>query len=131
MLHKRNNLISVFLVIIFFSGIAAAHHSFEAEFDANKTVKLRGKVTRFDLVNPHSWVYVDAVDENGEITNWAIQMGVPNVLIRRGITKRSIAVGTTVIIDGFQARDGSPTAFASRITFADGRAIFVGFRARK
>lgn len=128
---KINSLITVFLFVIFYSGMAIAHHSFEAEFDANKTVKLRGRVTRFDLVNPHSWVYVDALGEDGKITNWAIQMGVPNVLIRRGITKKSIAVGTVVVIDGFQARDGSPTAFASRITFADGRAIFVGFRAGK
>jgi len=128
---KLNSIITVFLFIMFYSGIIVAHHSFEAEFDANKAVKFKGKVTRFDLVNPHSWVYVDAADENGKITNWAIQMGVPNVLIRRGITKKSIAVGTVIVIDGFQARDGSPTAFATTITLEDGRAVLVGSRTRK
>lgn len=128
---KLKTIITVMLIVVFYSGMTAAHHSFEAEFDANKTVNLKGKVTRFDLVNPHSWVYVDVVGDNGEITNWAVQMGVPNVLIRRGITKKSIAIGTVVVIAGFQARDGSPTAFASKITLEDGRVVFIGFSRRR
>lgn len=125
---RQRGIITIFLIVLFYPGFVSAHHSFEVEFDANKSVNLRGKVTRFDLVNPHSWVYVDVADENGKVTNWAVQMGVPNVLIRRGITKKSIAVGTVIIVDGFQARDGSPTVSASKITFENGRVIFMGFR---
>ena len=104
----------------------AAHHAFSAEFDANKAVKLRGIVAKSDMVNPHCWIYVDVKNEDGTTTQWMLEAGSPNVLIRRGFTKLSLPKGTEVIFEGFQAKDGSPRANGRDITFPDGRKLFIG-----
>jgi hypothetical protein len=104
----------------------AAHHAFSAEFDSNKPVKLRGIVAKVDMVNPHSWVYIDVKNEDGTTTQWMLEAGSPNVLIRRGFSKNALPKGTEVIFEGFQAKDGSPRANGRDITFPDGRKLFIG-----
>ena len=107
-------------------AVVSGHHAFSAEFDANLPIAVQGKVTRVDWINPHSWIHVDVEDENGNIVTWAIECGAPNSLMRRGLNKNSIPVGTELVIDGFGAKDGSNTANARDITFPDGSQFFVG-----
>jgi hypothetical protein len=105
---------------------AIAHHSFAAEFDENRPVKLTGKVTSMRWSNPHAWIYVDVTGPDGKVVNWAFETGGVNSLYRRGWRKEDLAAGTVVVINGWQARNGTPTANASSITFADGRRLFAG-----
>ena len=108
------------------SSPVLAHHAFSAEFDANRPMTLTGTVNRTEWINPHSWIHVDVEDENGNIVTWAIECGAPNSLMRRGLNKNSIPVGTELVIDGFGAKAGSNTANARDITFPDGSQFFVG-----
>ena len=104
----------------------SAHHAFSAEFDASKPIVLKGTVTRTEWINPHSWIHVEVKDATGKVAEWAIECGAPNSLLRRGLNKTSIPAGTQLVIDGFQAKDGSTTANAKDITFPDGKKFFVG-----
>jgi len=104
----------------------AAHHAFAAEFDTNKPVKLRGVVTKIEMVNPHAWFHVDVKNPDGTTTEWMIEGGSPNALVRHGFTKYSIPIGTEVIFQGFQAKDSSHRANGVDITFPDGKKIFLG-----
>jgi hypothetical protein len=103
-----------------------AHHAFAAEFDSKKPVKIRGKVAKVELINPHSWLHVDVANPDGTTTRWMFEAGTPNVLIRRGFTKTSLPLGTEVIVEGFQAKDGSTRANGRDVTFPDGKKIFMG-----
>ena len=105
---------------------AEAHHAFSAEFDANRPLQLRGTVSKTEWINPHSWIHIDVVGEDGEVITWAIECGAPNSLMRRGLNKNSIPVGTELVIDGFGAKNGSTTANARDITLPDGSQFFVG-----
>jgi hypothetical protein len=105
---------------------ASAHHAFAAEFDANKPVKFTGKVTKMEWVNPHAWLHVDVKKADGSVENWAIEAGTPNVLYRRGFTKESLLVGTEVVVDGYQAKDGSHRCNGRDLTLPDGRTLFLG-----
>ena len=105
---------------------ATAHHSFAAEFDINRPIRLEGVVTRFELSNPHSWLHLEVMTDAGEVQNWQIEGGAPNALIRRGFTRNSIPAGIRVFVEGFQARDRSYRANGVQITLPDGSHLFMG-----
>ena len=109
-----------------FATSASAHHAFAAEFDANKPVNFKGKISKMEWINPHTWLHVDVKNPDGSMTNWAIEAGTPNVLFRRGFTKQSLLPGTDIAIDGYQAKDGSHRANGRDLTFADGKKLFLG-----
>lgn len=103
-----------------------AHHSFTAEFDQNKVVTLQGTLTKVQFTNPHGWLYLNVKGTDGKVLNWAVETGAPMQLIRRGGDKKSLAVGTAIVVDGWLARDGSRTVNGRTIKFADGREILAG-----
>lgn len=105
---------------------AAAHHSFSAEFDADRPVKLEGTVTRMEWINPHSWIHLDVTSDSGEVEKWMIEGGAPNALLRRGWNKNSLPAGTKVSVEGYQAKDGSNRANGRDITMENGSKLFVG-----
>jgi hypothetical protein len=105
---------------------AWAHHAFTAEFDAKKPLKLQGTITRVEWINPHSWIHIDVKNADGTVTNWMVEGGSPNALLRRGVAKETLKAGMEVLVDGYQAKDGSNRANGRDITFADGRKLFVG-----
>ena len=108
------------------AGTAIAHHSFAAEFDAAKKLKLTGTVTKVQWRNPHTYFYVDVKGEDGEIHNWAMELGSPNVLMRRGWTRDSLKIGDQVTIEGARARDNSFKGNATSVVMADGKRMFNG-----
>lgn len=104
----------------------SAHHAFAAEFDANKPVTFRGTVVKVEWVNPHMWMHLEVKKPDGTVEQWAFEAGTPSVLFRRGLTKASLEVGSEVVADGYQAKDGSKRANGRQVTFADGRKLFLG-----
>jgi hypothetical protein len=104
----------------------SAHHAFAAEFDANKPVHFKGTITKVEWVNPHVWIHVDVKKPDGAVESWAIEGGTPNVLFRRGATKESLPPGAEIIVDGYQAKDGTNRANGRDLTLADGRKLFLG-----
>jgi hypothetical protein len=103
-----------------------AHHSFSAEYDATKPIKLTGTVTEMRWSNPHAWIHIDVKGKDGKVVNWACETGGANALYRRGWRKEDLVPGTVILVDGFQARNNSPTANATSITFTDGKRLFAG-----
>jgi len=104
---------------------AAAHHSFTAEFDAAKPVKLTGTVTKIEWTNPHAYFFIDVRDESGKVTNWALELGSPNGLMRQGWVRTSLTIGDVVTVDGSRAKDGSNVANAKNVTLANGQRLFA------
>jgi len=105
---------------------AWAHHSFAAEFDINRPVKLTGTVTAMEWINPHSWIHIDVKGPEGKVVSWMVEGGSPNILLRRGFTKKSLEVGTVIVVDGYQAKSGEARANGANITFPDGKRLFLG-----
>jgi hypothetical protein len=103
-----------------------AHHAFSAEFDSNRPIKLRGTVTQWELVNPHSWIHIDVKNEDGTVSNWMIEGGSPNALLRNGFTKASLPPGTEIVVEGYQAKDRGNMAVGKNITFPDGKRLYLG-----
>ncbi|MBI3049789.1 MAG: hypothetical protein HYY76_15900 [Acidobacteria bacterium] len=103
-----------------------AHHSFSAEFDAKRPVNFRGTVTRVEWTNPHTWFHVAVKKPDGTVENWAIEAGSPSVLFRRGFTRAALPVGTEIVVDGYQSRDGSRRANGRSLTLPSGQMLFLG-----
>jgi hypothetical protein len=100
---------------------AQAHHGFAATFDANKPITVKGVLTKVELMNPHSWLWMDVKNPDGTVVNWGFEGGSPNSLIRHGVTKQSLPVGTEIVVNGYQVKSGENKGVAANLTFADGR----------
>jgi hypothetical protein len=106
---------------------ARAHHAFAAEFDEKKPVKfIDAVVTKVQLINPHSWIYVDIKTPDGKVENWAIEAGSPNILLRRGVTKNTLKIGDKIQVDGYQSKDGSHRANGRDLKLPSGQQLFLG-----
>ena len=104
----------------------SAHHAFGAEFDPNRPLILRGHITKLEWVNPHAWIHIEIVNDDGEKESWMVEGGTPNTLLRRGLTRNTLKIGTMIVVDGYQSKDRSQRANGRDITFEDGRKIFMG-----
>jgi hypothetical protein len=118
-------LFSLFAAALLPSGHAVAHHSFAAEFDAEKPVTLKGIVVKWEMVNPHGWITVDVTGPDGEKVRWMVETSNPNGLMRLGWTKNSLKPGDQITVEAYRAKDGSNTANAARVTMGDGRSVFA------
>ena len=125
-MKKTLAVIGLGLSALFMAQPALAHHSFAAEYDAKKPVKLMGTITKVELVNPHGWVYIDVKNTDGKTENWGCETGAPNALIRRGWKRDTLKAGDMITVDGFRAKDGSTTMNARSVTFANGKSVFAG-----
>ena len=104
----------------------SAHHAFGAEFDPNAPIRLQGKIVKLEWVNPHSWIHIEVKKPDGTVEVWMVEGGTPNTLLRRGLTRETLTIGTEVIVDGYQTKDHSLKRANGRdVTFTDGRKIFM------
>lgn len=104
----------------------SAHHAFSSEFDADKPLQLSGSVSQTEWVNPHAWIHIQVAKPDGKIEEWMIEGGTPNTLMRRGVSRDTLKIGTEVKVTGYQAKDGSNRANGRDITYPDGRKLFLG-----
>jgi hypothetical protein len=120
---------TLLLVAAFFLPTAAvpvwAHHAFSAEFDVNKPITVRGTITKMEWINPHAWIYMDVTEADGSISDWMIELGPPNSLIKRGWTRDSVPPGIEIIVEGHQSKDGQRRANGGDITLPDGSMLFA------
>ena len=111
------------LCVLAAAAPALAHHSFAAEFDAKRPVKLRGVITRVEWINPHTWIHIDVKGTDGQVVKWMIEGGSPNSLFRRGVTKASLPTGIEIIVEGYQARSGTKRANGRDLTLPGGKSF--------
>ena len=123
---KARTVIGVVAIIAMAAVSAFAHHSFTAEFDPDKPIKMTGKVTQMKWANPHAWIYLDVAGPDGKVVNWSLETGAANNLFRNGWRKEDLPAGTVLVVEGWQARNGKPTANISTVTFPDGKRLFAG-----
>ena len=122
---QKHSALPLLLAALTSVPLLQAHHSFAAEFDDKKPVKMTGVVTKVEWQNPHIWFYVDVKGDDGKVTNWGFSGGAPGQLMRRGIAKKVIQEGMTITVEGFRSKDGSNNANGARVTFPDGRSVFT------
>jgi hypothetical protein len=103
-----------------------AHHAFAAEFDVNRPLTLKGTLIKWEMVNPHSWFHLSVKDKDGKVQTWMVEGGSPNQLIRTGVTKNTVPVGTELVVEGYQAKDGTQKAVGRNFVLADGKRLFLG-----
>ena len=128
-MSKRNVLAGLFLLagVVLAGRTVIAHHAFGAEFDPDAPIRLQGKVVKLEWVNPHAWIHIEVKKPDGTTEVWMVEGGTPNTLLRRGLTRDSLAYGTELIVDGYQTKDHSLKRANGRdVTFADGRKLFMG-----
>lgn len=125
-MKMKLGVLSILVLGVLAAVPALAHHSFAAEFDSNKAVKLVGTVTRVDWINPHARIYIDVKNADGAVEHWECELGSPNTLMHKGWTRNSLKPGEQVTISGWLAKDGDKAANAREVTLADGRRIFAG-----
>jgi len=133
-MNRRNPMRTTWLVGLVAGGLLAgvaappvrAHHAFNSEFDAAKPIKLTGIVKKMEWINPHSWLTIEVKRSDGALEMWEIEAGAPNAMFRRGFNRNSLPVGTEVVVNGFQAKDGRKRANGRDISFPDGKKLFMG-----
>ena len=125
-MKTKLSIAAVGLGMLLASVPAIAHYSFAAEFDAAKPIKLTGSVTKVEWMNPHTYFYIDVKDEKGTVTNWGLEMGSPNGLMRQGWTRNSMKIGDQVTVEGSAAKDGSNIGNARSVTLSNGQRLFAG-----
>src|SRR5882724_5320693 len=122
----RRRLFTLTSMLLLVPAVALAHHSYTAEFDTTRPIKLSGVLTKVEWSNPHIWLYLDVKDDKGNVTNWGFSASPPGMLQRRGITTNTLKVGEVLTISGHRAKDGSNNASGNVVTFADGRDALIG-----
>ena len=123
---RRLSLFGAAVGLVWAAASVSAHHSFTAEYDQSKPVTLRGTLTRVELTNPHGWIHIDVKDKSAKVVAWAIETGPTNAMIRAGIRRTDFVVGSEIVVEGFLAKNGTPTVNGRDIKFADGRQFFMG-----
>lgn len=124
---RRQLVVLVAGIGLMFGGVSVfAHHAFSAEFEASNPVSLQGTIVKTEWINPHAWIHIDVKKTDGQTETWMVEGGTPNTLMRRGITKDSLPIGTVILVTGYQAKDGSKRANGRDLTYADGRKLFLG-----
>ena len=124
-MRTRRAVAGLGVALLLAAAPAMAHHAFSAEFDINKPFKLRGTLTKWEMINPHSWFHLDVKDESGAVVAWMIEGGSPNQLIKNGVTKNTLAIGTELVIEGYQAKDDTKKGVGRNLLLADRRRLFL------